>query len=202
MEKMGELLARLVSDLPSMGGWPEWAVECILHRGSCKAMFYDNGGCFNGYPSFPDIKFKEEALVERVVYREMYEAALAASKPGWDGEGLPPVGCEFLFGTHQTKAKCIAVGRDVIFASIGNPDEEDGAYEEFVISIHHSEFRPIRSEAEKKRAEGVIALSRVDPNVAPFEYGDKHSDGSLIGSAWYELYDAIASGKIPHIRID
>ncbi|MGK3157095.1 hypothetical protein ACCY75_01270 [Enterobacter kobei] len=120
----------------------------------------------------------------------------------WDGEGLPPVGCEFLFGTHHTKAKCIAVGRDVIFASTGNPDEKDGFYEEFVISIHHSKFRPIRSEADKKRAEGVIALSRIDPNVAPFEYGDKLSDGSLIGSAWYELYDAIAAGKIPHNRID
>ena len=202
MEKIGELLERLVSDLPGLGGWPKWADECILHRGSCKAMFYDGSGRFQGYPSFPVIKFKEEALVERIVYKEMYEAALAASKPEWDGEGLPPVGCEFLFGTHQTKAKCIAVGRDVIFASTGDPDEKDGFYEEFVISIHHSEFRPIRSQADKKRAEGVIALSRVDPQAMPFEYGDKHSDGSLVGPFWYELYDAIAAGKIPHIRID
>ena len=94
MEVMGELLAKLVSDLPKMGGWPKWAVECILHRGSCKAMFYDEGGRFNGYPSFPDIRFVEEALVERTVYREMYEEALAASNPDWDGEGVPPVGAE------------------------------------------------------------------------------------------------------------
>lgn len=107
----------------------------------------------------------------------------------WDGEGLPPVGCEFLFGTHQTKAKCIAVGRDVIFASTGNPDEKDGFYEEFVISIHHSEFRPIRSEADKKRDESIKALK--------FSFGAFDVNGLAD-----MVYHAIAAGKIPHIRID
>ncbi|HHH4587121.1 TPA: hypothetical protein ACPZ0W_004215 [Enterobacter bugandensis] len=203
------LLELLVEMLPKHGGWPAGAVECVRFVDEATIDFYDEHGnwpddCSLTYGSIAKEicrKPTEPCQRESVTLTE-YEAALAASKPEWDGLGLPPVGCEFLFGTHQTKAKCIAVGRDVIFASIGNPDEEDGVYEEFVISIHHSEFRPIRSEAEKKRAEGVIALSRVDPQAMPFEYGDKHSDGSLVGPFWYELYDAIAAGKIPHIRID
>lgn len=85
-------------------------------------------------------------------------AAIEASKPQWDGEGLPPVGCGFLFGTHRTMAKCIAVGYHMLFASKGNPDDEDGEYEEFIISIPHSEFYPIRSEADKKRDDAVKAL--------------------------------------------
>lgn len=203
MEKMGELLARLVSDLPSMGGWPEWAVECILHRGSCKAMFYDNDGRFNGYPSFPNIRFKEEALVERVVHKEMYEAAVSSSKPEWDGEGLPPVGLEieYMFTkvnyrTDFSRGKVLAYGMHNVFM------EHWSSKNEFIQPLDKIEFRPIRSEADKKRAECVIALSRIDPQAMPFEYGDKLSDGSLIGPFWYELYDAIAAGKIPHIRID
>lgn len=196
-----ELLEFLLKKLPESAGWPKDAAFCIYHAHKEGATFYDaEGDMVKNGVGFIDLWIPDVRRVE--VTKEQYEAALAASKPEWDGEGLPPVGCEFLFGTHQTKAKCIAVGRDVIFASTGNPDEKDGFYEEFVISIHHSEFRPIRSEAEKKRSECVIALSRIDPQVTPFEYGEKHSDGSLIGPFWYELYDAIAAGKIPHIRID
>lgn len=112
------------------------------------------------------------------------EYQVTVGKVEWDGEELPPVGCEFLFGTHQTKAKCIAVGRDVIFASTGNPDEKDGFYEEFVISIHHSEFRPIRSEADKKKEEAVFAIAELCRGSA----SNGHS-AELI-------YDAIKSGKI------
>ncbi|MFZ4147495.1 hypothetical protein ACEV7C_08850 [Enterobacter ludwigii] len=128
----------------------------------------------------------------------------AARKLEWDGEGLPPVNllCEW---RDDTCTECKWV-KGYLRAQINTETgimlviEPAGGY---ALEWRGPcvKFRPIRSEAEKKRAEGVIALSRVDPNVVPFEYGDKNSDGSLIGSAWYELYDAIAAGKIPHIRI-
>lgn len=186
MEKMGELLARLVSDLPKMGGWPEWAVECILHRGSCKAMFYDDGGRFNGYPSFPDIKFREEALEERIVYREMYESALTAGKPEWDGEGLPPVECrvEANYGGEWVEAT-------VAYTDRPESHSDAVAWKEALVfdckttrPFWADEFRHIRSEADKKRDEAVFAIAELCRGSA----SNGHS-AELI-------YDAIKSGKI------
>ena len=54
-------------------------------------------------------------------------------------------------------------------------------------------FRPIRSEADKKRDEAVTALHDEYFSHAPI---DKVRD------VLYALYDAIAAGQIPHIRID
>jgi|AKZA01.1.fsa_nt_gi hypothetical protein len=122
----------------------------------------------------------------------------------WNGEGLPPVGCrvEAYYGGEWVEATVAYTGRPE-----GHSDAV--AWKEALVfdckttrPFWADGLRPIRSEADKKRAECVIALSRIDPQAMPFEYGDKHSDGSLIGPFWYELYDAIAAGKIPHIRID
>lgn len=185
MEKMGELLARLVSDLPSMGGWPEWAVECILHRGSCKAMFYDNDGRFNGYPLFPNIRFKEEALVERVVHREMYEAAVSSSKPEWDGEGLPPVGTEAEVSVDGGRTWCLykatSEHNGMRLVEIGDFTEE--------FQSNNWMFRPIRSEADKKRDEIIEALKE--------GLGHAHGLYDLM-----QVYHLLKDGNIPHIRID
>ncbi|EPM3638970.1 hypothetical protein ACTLMW_002805 [Enterobacter roggenkampii] len=181
-----------------LGGWPTYKKHHTF-------IAQDNDGELWAFPSAPTMNKKRgdweidsgdgcylcnldvaDDNKEAIITREQYEAALAASKLKWDGEGLPPVGCEFLFGTHQTKAKCIAVGRDVIFASTGNPDEKDGFYEEFVISIHHSEFRPFRSEADKKRE---IIISMIEKAYK----GCPHSD-----AVPHAIYEAIAE----HIRID
>ncbi|WP_237656416.1 hypothetical protein, partial [Cronobacter sakazakii] len=50
------------------------------------------------------------------------------------------------------------------------------------------EFRPIRSEADRKRDEAIAALKKLKPQLV----------GELAGY----LYDEIAAGKIPHIRIE
>ncbi|MFZ4167609.1 hypothetical protein ACEV60_02925 [Enterobacter ludwigii] len=114
----------------------------------------------------------------------------AASKPEWDGEGLPPVGCE-----------CMVRGE------IG----DDGWYECKVIAhtffdgyncaVFQTEstvscssegnFRPIRSEADKKRDEVIKAFDEAQSLV----FYQKSTFSQY-------LYDAIATGKIPHIRID
>ncbi|WP_368526221.1 hypothetical protein [Enterobacter asburiae] len=181
-----KLIDILVQELPDLGGWPIGADGLYQNA---KGHLIGVQGCIISSVDM-ELGIVAEDL-HRSVTREQYEAALAASKPEWDGEGLPPVGCEFLFGTHQTKAKCIAVGRDVIFASTGNPDEKDGFYEEFVISIHHSEFRPIRSEADKKRDESMRQLSH-----------SLRAYGSVTEEQLNRLYNDIEAGFIPHIRID
>ncbi|SAD27213.1 Uncharacterised protein [Enterobacter hormaechei] len=56
-------------------------------------------------------------------------------------------------------------------------------------------FRPIRSEADKKRDEAAKGL---------IEYLDTEADIDNVFSIKDVIgfYDAIAAGKIPHIRID
>ena len=60
----------------------------------------------------------------------------------WNGEGLPPVGVEFEYGSHRSRAKCLAHGLNHVFASKGDPNSEDGDYEEFLIDAG-TEYYPV-----------------------------------------------------------
>lgn len=62
--------------------------------------------------------------------------------PVWNGEGLPPVGVEFEYGSHRSRAKCLAHGFHYVFASKGNPDDEESDYEEFLIDAG-TEYYPV-----------------------------------------------------------
>lgn len=115
--------------------------------------------------------------------KRQYEAAL--KKSVWGGTGLPPVGVEFEYGTHRTRAKCLAIGHHMVFASKGDPDDEDGDFEEFMISIQDSEFHEVRS----KRDEAVHTIAELCRSAA----SNGHS-ADLI-------YDAIAAGKITGVKL-
>lgn len=201
-----KLIDILVEELPKRGGWPE-GYDFVCSEGPCGAVWaYKTKHCTAG----KELYF--HSPVGGSVTREQYESALVASKQAWNGEGLPPVGCDcelstaVEFYTHSgstdfEEGTVVVVGGTVNFG-LGEFVAIKVKGTNCITDINPCFLRPIRSEADKKREEAVIALSRVDPKVVPFEYGDKCSDGSLIGSAWYDLYDAIAAGKIPHIRIE
>ncbi|WP_316371262.1 hypothetical protein [Enterobacter cloacae] len=186
------LLPRLIAELPELGGWPEWAYECVLHTGSKKAMFYDEDGRFSHQPKFPQIEFDKESDVAVSVSREAYEAALAASKPEWDGDGLPTVGCEsqIILGKNGDLGVCevLFIGSDIIVWRQKSTFAEGSSF------LRNVRFLPIRSE-EKKRDEVANGL---------IEYLDKETDIDNVFSIKDVIgfYDAIAAGKIPHIRID
>lgn len=186
-----KLIDLLVRELPKRGGWPALikGIDLPLAGNELITSWKAN----TELNQFVSVTYGKETIT-----REQYEAAIAAAQqPVWDGEGFPPVGCECersWCGDKWLRCTVLFVSDETIVVKL--PTREN-AYRR-----NDVKFRPLRSEADKKRAEGVIALSRVDPSVAPFEYGAKHSDGSLIGPFWYELYDAIAAGKIPHIRIE
>lgn len=202
-----KLIDLLVRELPKRGGWPEGAVECVRFVDEATIDFYDEHGnwpddCSLIYgPIAKSICITPAYPCQREsVTLVGYEAALAASKPDWDGEGLPPVGCE-----------CEIVDKDGLLRYGHGESGEVIAHVENTAVIRMSYglgcfnagfLRPIRSEADKKRAKGVIALSRVDPLVVPFEYGEKTSDGSLVAPFWYELYDAIAAGNVDGIKLE
>lgn len=112
------------------------------------------------------------------------------NEPVWDGEGLPPVGVEFEYGTHRSKAKCIAVSLQYVFASKGNPDDQESDFEEFLISIADSEFHPVRTESDKNREIIIKQLLEI------------LSVGSDIKGDADNIYNAISSGLITGVKLD
>jgi len=196
-EESGEmtLLEMLVQELPKRGGWPEGAVIAwqSIHDGEvyfCRAdgeyTEESNGGTKNYFP------VSSTRGIEYIVTREQYEAALAAAQPQpqpqWDGDGPPPAGADIEAAQpgqiNWEKFKIIAVNSGAVF----------GFWSNGVASVLDGDrwlFRPIRS----KRQIAVQALCDLTGN------GAKCDESTGYGKAWYELYDAIAAGKIPGIKL-
>ncbi len=207
-----KLIDLLVQELPKRGGWPE-GINFVTQDGpNCNSGV----NTVSGWVKSPDVRRSEKgksywsALGDNegyglvmfkgclssddydsaIVTREQYEAAL---KPVWNGQGLPPIGTEFEYGTHRSVAKCIAVSHHHIFASKGDPDDENSDYEEFLIDIGHSSFYPIRTEAECQRDE-------ISKNIAFMLDTCDHRECTALQAAQY-VYDAIAAHKITGVTL-
>lgn len=200
-----KLIDLLVQELPKRGGFVVGANEAVQDADG-KVKFFDSARlhfdhgydvgrwCGSARSSFYCVgknSFSTNLADDyetAVVTREQYEAALQQSV--WDGEGLPPVGCKFEYGSHRTAATCLGVGFDMVFAWKGNPLEED--YEEFIISIEDSSFHAPRTEAERKREETIAAIYKSN--------GIRARDGGQQSAI--DVYEAIAAGKIPGVKLD
>lgn len=99
----------------------------------------------------------------------------------WDGEGLPPVGvrCEFISNdTSWGEVDVIGIdGGKVVFKPSGETYYG-------IVPSQRQIFRPIRSEADRKKEAAIFAIAELCRESA----SNGHS-GELI-------YDAIKSGKI------
>jgi len=103
----------------------------------------------------------------------------------WKGVGLPPVGCECeLYDCEQWNPVRIKyVGEKYVVT-----DRTDLGYEVvYCLAEKPERFRPVRTEAARKRDETIAALKQLKPQLV----------GELAGY----LYDEIAAGKIPHITL-
>lgn len=199
------LLELLVQQLPKLGGWPAGASTCERFLDESNISFYDEQG---NWPEDCGIKYGfsfAEKLVQpkpngkgphtQVVKKEEYEAALAASKqPEWDGEGLPPVGthCEYNSESNGWVVCEILLYRKTVVI-IESDIEGEGIT---MTHTKHAEFRPIRTESERKREEVGLAL---------YHAINWNDEGELVGPSRMEdyrkAYDAIAAGKIPGIKL-
>lgn len=187
------LLEILVKELPGKGGWP--CSVGSVEQGD-DGSIYDNS---SGYMSGFTMSLAKDWL-NGMVIREQYEAELAESKKvAWDGEGLPPVGCEceiaastrYLNITHPEGAvvkiySLFTDDRGVELAAFVDAAGKFGGV------CTAKCFRPLRSEEERKR-DAVIASIK---EMLMYDYGDdpRLNDAVI-------LYDAIAAGKIPHVKI-
>ncbi|WP_459853835.1 hypothetical protein [Citrobacter sedlakii] len=182
---MMKLIDVLVRELPKHGGWPVGVGDIeMLSDGT---IYFDGDEAPESFklPQCDDgwSRLKSARDYSNAVTREQYEAALAASKTKWDGDGYPPVGCE-------CEIKRIAEWMPVtikfisdyhtVFKTFGGTE---GCYQTCSL-----QFRPIRSEEDMKKEKSIKQLARIMAEP------DTHN-ASII-------YSAIADGKVPGIKLE
>lgn len=190
-----KLIDLLVQELPKRGGWPHGAeyarvsgfgdekilVEFLFPEGYNK-LSYSIGiiACH----------LIDEGVDCQMIRRDSYESALSASqKPAWNGEDLPPVGCECECHVDEGVIHCIVVGYDFDGKAVVMRNVPARKY--FSIQANSGRIKPLRSEAERKRDAAVEAMQR------EADEGD-----NWIYSEYEIIYDAIAAGKIPGVKLD
>jgi len=191
------LLELLVKELPKRGGWPEGAKVIVqncddgLVKTSVGIPHFDNPvwvaseNYWGIYTEDIDgLKVSTDADTA-IVTREQYESAIAAQQPSWNGEGLPPVGvnCEYKWQNDRwrTGKVCYLSKHTLLMMEIFDGEESESAY-----GIDDVTFRPIRTEADRKRGEAIDALISLGVFTRPVAE---------------KTVDAIASGKIPGIEL-
>lgn len=191
-----KLIDILVRDLPGLGGWPV-GVSKIEQSSEGRLFDYRDLGkpCLFGEAVFD---LADDWNDDLSVTRKQYESALAARKTEWNGEGLPPVGSRVEVRAEDFEGGWVAI--DVVYvhngevAGIVQSENEylNDKLEKFSAGYNRAEFRPIRSEADKKRDEAIESITSL------IEYRNGCHAKALAG--W--LFEEIAFGKIQHIRID
>lgn len=118
---------------------------------------------------------------------DLNECIGQGAAPVWNGEGLPPVGCECEFISNDTSWGAVVVirmdGDKVVIKPSG----------ETYYGITPSEkqvFRPIRSEADRKRDESLRVIYEI------LDAGTSTKQDAA------DIYDAIAAGKIPGVKLE
>lgn len=197
-----KLIDLLVQELPKRGGWPEGADRCRVgnfYGDSITVAFSFPKGYSDGF----DVPFQYEVTIPTsdrhdgketdycMITRDLYESALAASqKPAWNGEGLPPSGveCEARLRCNDGEwffFRCVGVDCGVAFGWAGK--------EAVTLGKGSYEFRPLRTESEKKRDAFINAVLD-DMRVIPCDLSLRDEVAVI--------YDAIAAGKIPGVKLE
>lgn len=197
-------------------GWIDWAGgECPLENGTIidakdrdgymhfgevigatnnvDDIFWQRGVC--SYPCNEIIAYrlhKPQEATEADGEADLNECIGQTTAPVWSGGGLPPVGCECEVSVDGGRSWCtyraINEKNGARLIEIGNFTEE--------FQNNNWIFRPIRSQAERKREEAVQALCDAGGG------NGKVDEKSGYGSSWFDVYDAIAAGKIPGVKLD
>ena len=109
----------------------------------------------------------------------------------WNVNGVPPVGCECEFKPYDNSEWRIGtvnyLSNHTIVIGLDKTDDEGMA--EIVKHPRTLMYRPIRTEAQRKRDEVINALSE--------HFGHGARLYNISG-----LYDKIAAGKIPHLKVE
>lgn len=199
-----KLIDIVIQELPKRGGWPEKAA-CVVQDADTQICFSakidglsrPGTGWIGGKWDGSWINFFSNHLADdsstSIITREQYESALAASKKGWNGAFPIPAGTEVEVHFEGDDSRVwtqfrVEYMRGEIVVLYDYRIDSVDAYNNKTLN-----FRPIHSEADKKRDEVIASIK----TMLMYNYGDDPRLNDAI-----ILYEAIAAGKIPHIRID
>ncbi|EBJ1244405.1 hypothetical protein DO303_21935 [Salmonella enterica] len=208
-----KLIDLLVQELPKRGGWPNGANYAVqdadgtvkfaktltyLHYLAGEWRSNENGfdWIYGDRPFDGNFvtKWTADDNHQAIISMARYECEISNNElqeqptNEWNGEGLPPVGCECEFISNDTSWGVVRV--------IGMDDDKvvikpSGEIYYGITTSNRQVFRPIQSEAERKRDAAVEAMQR------------EADDGdNWIYSEYEIIYDAIAAGKIPGVKLD
>lgn len=191
-----KLIDLLVQELPKRGGWPNGAEYAkVTGFGGEKILvdFLFPATCNNLSYSIEIIACHlTDAGADvycHMIRCDLYESALSASqKLAWNGEGVPPVGCECEYqykvhGSEWCRFECVAVDGKAVFGWSNNTP--------IALQSNTHNFRPLRTEAERKRDAAIEAMQREADEGDNWVYSEHEI-----------IYDAIAAGKIPGVKLD
>ena len=198
------LLELLRQELPKRGGWPE-GVTHICQDGDKyiggytskpikeSARDWGNEGYVGGSGEYSEILADDYATA--IVTREQYGAT------GWGGVGLPQIGVECEWQDKNTggwqPVKVVYASEWVTVIREINEEKGDDLVEIAIENYGDDarlKFRPLRTEADKKRDAAIEAIDWYMPECildTPNEFG--HAK---------KIYDAIAAGKIPGVKLE
>ena len=213
-----KLIDLLVQELPKRGGWPEGAERCRVDNfdgDSITVVFSFPKGYSDGF----DVPFQYSATIPTsvrhdgtetdccMITRGLYESALAAlQKPAWNDGGVPPVGVKVEFfinpkfrysnawipdaGTEMEVVahKTTTDGNDVAVCYW----DEGGAGRSCCFVPEN--LKPLHTEAERKRDAAVEAINYWLPECIPDTPNEFYHAK--------KIYDAIAAGKIPGVKLE
>ncbi|PTA95602.1 hypothetical protein C9415_10130 [Kluyvera sp. Nf5] len=179
-----KLIDMLINAFEITGGWPQ-GIDAISQEqhGLIRGYVNVNGHIYM-YPLYMlQLSYGlAEDYETAIITHDQYEAALAASqKVEWDGNGLPPAGCEFEYLTSSgawMPAKMKYCGR--IFAIVDIKGQESW------LRLAGLNVRTVLQEVDMKRDEAIEAIASY---ALPYKCGA-------------DIYDAISAGKIPGVRIE
>lgn len=128
---------------------------------------------------------QEVAHTEAEQEADLNECIGQTPAPVWSGEGLPPVGCvceRSWAGDKWLQCKIIFAGDDIVVVKLAT---REAAYH-----LSDVRFRPIRSEADRKRDESLRVIYEI------LDAGTSTKQDAA------DIYDAIAAGKIPGVKLE
>lgn len=206
-------------------GWIEWGGgECPVEEGALVDVKYRDGVIKKGLRALIANSgrsasrlfwVKDNIPTDIIAYRlhqqqeaeqpksdeevDLNECIGQDAAPVWNGEGQPPVGCECEYSLNGGKTwwKCkidYMVGTQGVVMLC---DTFEGVqYVQFSSYGNALKFRPTRSEAERKREKAVQALCNAGGG------NGRVDEESGYGSCWFDIYEAIAAGKIPGVKLE
>lgn len=128
------------------------------------------------------------------VTREQYEAALAASnQESWNGEGLPPVGCECEYQSESdgwVECEVLMYHKTVVIL-----DTPISGGSLTVARLDGANFRAAPTVADKRREEFATSLCSHLDDLTDW-------DSPVCKFHALAIYDAIAAGKIKGVKLD